>query len=72
MAEVPVALFWELPDGTRCVLYKDPRADSWPMRVARGPQVLRAETFSNPIVAMDHAKEWRAAFLERESRKAAG
>jgi hypothetical protein len=62
MREVALARLWQLPDGTSCLLLKDPRSDDWEIRVTRGEEVLRAEYFDNPIVAMDHAKQWRAAY----------
>lgn len=62
MGEVPLARLWHLPDGTFCLLLKDQRAENWEIRVVRQAQVLRAEHFGNPIVAMDEAKNWRALF----------
>ena len=62
MGEVPLARLWHLPDGTSCLLIKDPRAENWQLRVVRGGQTLRSERFGNPIVAMDEAKRWRAAY----------
>jgi len=34
---------WHLPDGTSCLLLKDPRAQAWEIRVTRGNVVLRTE-----------------------------
>lgn len=62
MGEVPLARLWQLSDGTTCLLLKDPRAVNWEVRVARGERVLRRESFSNAIVAMEEAKQWRGAF----------
>ena len=68
MGEVPLARLWQLPDGTVCLLLKDPRAENWELRVVRSNQVLRAERFGSPIVAMNEAKSWRAAFDRAVSR----
>jgi len=62
MRDVALARMWHLPDGTSCLLLKDPRADTWEIRVTRGGVVLRAEHFVSPITAMDQAKQWRAVF----------
>jgi hypothetical protein len=62
MGEVPLARLWQLPDGTTCLLSKDPRAENWRLRVVRGNETLRAEHFGSPIVAMDQAKIWRASY----------
>ena len=62
MVEVPLARLWHLPDGTACVLLKDSIAENWRVRVIRGSETLRTEAFVSPIVAMDKAKLWRAAF----------
>lgn len=62
MREVALARMWLLPDGTSCLLLKDPRAHSWELRVIRGGIVLRTEHFGSPITAMDHAKQWRTVF----------
>lgn len=62
MSEVALARLWQLPDGTSCLLLKDPRADNWQLRVVRGERVLRAEHFGSPIIAMEEAKTWRAAY----------
>ena len=62
MGEVPLARMWQLPDGTVCLLVKDPRAENWKLRVTRGGETLRSEHFGSPIVAMDEAKLWRAAY----------
>jgi hypothetical protein len=62
MSEVALARLWQLADGTSCMLLKDPRADSWQLRVVRGTDTLRAEQFSGPTVAMDAAKRWRASY----------
>ena len=62
MREVALARMWHLPDGTSCLLLKDPRAQAWKIRVKRGEMVLRTEQFGSPITAMDHAKRWRALF----------
>jgi len=62
MGEVPLARLWQLPDGTSCLLVKDPRAENWQLRVLRGGAILRAEYFGSPIVAMDAAKVWRASY----------
>lgn len=61
MNEVALAKLWQLPDGTHCLLLKDPRADNWEIRVVRGGETIRTERFGNPIVAMEEAKHWRAA-----------
>jgi len=62
MSEVPLARLWQLPDGTLCLLAKDPRAENWLVRVTRGTETLRSEHFGSPIVAMEVAKVWRAAY----------
>jgi hypothetical protein len=62
MVEVPLARLWHLPDGTACVLLKDSKAANWRVRVVRGGKTLRTESFGSPIIAMDEAKLWRAAF----------
>ena len=62
MVEVPLARLWHLPDGTECLLLKDPRADNWRVRVIHGTETLRTEAFGSPIVAMDEARQWRLAF----------
>jgi hypothetical protein len=62
MGEVPLARLWQLPDGTVCLLLKDPRAENWELRVVRHTDVLRTERFGSPIVAMDEAKTWRASY----------
>lgn len=62
MSEIALARLWQLPDGTSCLLLKDPRADNWQLRVVRGKEILRAEHFGSPIVAMEEAKHWRAAY----------
>jgi hypothetical protein len=62
MLEVALARLWHLPDGTICLLFKDPRAENWRVRVTRGEDTLRTEAFGSPIVAMDEAKQWRAAY----------
>jgi len=62
MREVALARMWHLPDGTSCLLLKDPRAQVWEIRVTRGDVVLRTEQFGSPITAMDHARQWRAVF----------
>lgn len=62
MGEVPLARLWQLADGTSCLLLKDPRAVNWEVRVVRADRILRHEDFSNPIVAMEEAKQWRVAF----------
>ena len=62
MGAVPLALLWQLPDGTACLLLKDPRAENWELRVVRHDDVLRTERFGSPIVAMDEAKVWRASY----------
>jgi hypothetical protein len=61
MREAVLARMWQLPDGTACLLLKDPRAAEWELRIARGEEILRAEHFTSPIVAMEQAKVWRAA-----------
>ena len=53
---------WQLPDGTSCLLLKDPRSDHWEIRIMRGEDVLRTEFFGSPVVAMDHAKQLRAVY----------
>lgn len=60
--EVPLARLWQLPDGTTCLLVKDPRAENWQLRVLRANEMLRSEFFSSPIIAMEQAKLWRAAY----------
>jgi hypothetical protein len=62
MVEVPLARLWHLPDGTICLLLKDPTAANWRVRVIRGADTLRTESFASPIVAMDEAKLWRVAY----------
>ena len=62
MREVALARMWHLPDGTSCLLLKDPRSERWEIRVTRGTEVLRAEHFNSPITAMEHAKQWRAVY----------
>jgi hypothetical protein len=62
LGEVPLARLWQLPDGTSCLLLKDPRAENWELRVVRQADVLRTERFGNPIVAMDQAKHWRTSY----------
>ena len=62
MGEVPLARLWHLPDGTSCLLIKDPSAVNWQLRVVRGDRTLRSEHFGSPIVAMDEAKVWRASY----------
>jgi len=62
MGEVPLARLWQLPDGTSCLLLKDSRAENWQVRVIRDGATIRTEHFGNPIVAMDEAKQWRAAY----------
>jgi hypothetical protein len=41
---------------------KDPRSDTWELRVTRGSEILRAEHFGSPITAMDQAKQWRSVY----------
>jgi hypothetical protein len=53
---------WQLPDGTSCLLLKDPRAENWRLRVVRGELTLRSEHFGSPIVAMEQAKVWRLSY----------
>ena len=62
MDEVALARLWHLPDGTTCLLLKDPRAENWEIRVARGANVLRSERFASPITAMEEAKQWRSSY----------
>ena len=62
MGEVPLARLWQLPDGTTCLLLKDPSAENWLLRVVRGDTTLRTEHFGSPIVAMEQAKLWRASY----------
>jgi len=62
MGEVPLARLWHLPDGTTCLLYKDPRAENWEVRVSRDAKTLRSERFGSPIIAMEQAKAWRASY----------
>ena len=62
MGEVPLARLWQLPDGTSCLLVKDPRAENWQLRVLRAGAIVRSEYFGSPIVAMEAAKAWRAAY----------
>jgi hypothetical protein len=61
-SEVPLARLWQLSDGTSCVLFKDPSAENWQLRVIRGTDVLRTEIYGSAIVAMDEGKRWRASF----------
>jgi len=51
-----------LPDGTSCILLKDPAAENWQLRVVRGADILRSEIYGSAIVAMDEGKRWRTAF----------
>lgn len=60
--EVPLARLWQLPDGTVCLLLKDPGAVDWELRVVRGDDTLRAERYGSAIVAMDEGKRWRTAY----------
>jgi hypothetical protein len=53
---------WHLPDGTTCLLLKDPRAENWEIRVERDRTVLKSERFGSPIVAMEEAKQWRSSY----------
>lgn len=62
MGEVPLARLWRLPDGTTCLLLKDPRAENWEIRVERDRSVLKSERFGSPIIAMEEAKQWRASY----------
>ena len=62
MGEVPLARLWQLPDGTHCLLIKDPRAENWQLRVIRGTETLKSEHFGSPLVAMEEAKQWRAGY----------
>ncbi len=62
MGEIPLARLWQLPDGTRCLLVKDPRDENWQLRVVRGDETLRSEHSGSPIVAMDEAKVWRPSY----------
>jgi len=62
MGEIPLARLWQLPDGTACLLLKDPRTENWELRVVRHSAVLRTERFGSAIVAMDQAKQWRATY----------
>ncbi len=62
MGEVPLARLWHLPDGTTCLLLKDPAVETWEVRVTREQAVFRSEHFSSPIAAMEEAKQWRSAF----------
>ena len=62
MTEVPLARLWQLPDGTTCLLLKDPSAENWELRVTRELETLRSEHFGSPIVAMEQAKHWRSTF----------
>jgi hypothetical protein len=61
MAEVALARLWRLPDGTTCLLLKDPNRPEWEARITRADLVLRSEYFTNPIVAMEEARQWRAS-----------
>src|SRR5205814_1111748 len=70
VVEVALARLWSIPDGTTCLLFKDPSADNWQLRVVRGTENLRVERFGNPIIAMDEAKRWRAAY-DRSAAEAA-
>jgi len=60
--EVPLARLWHLPDGTTCLLLKDPRAENWEIRVERNRSVLKSERFGSPIIAMEEAKVWRTSY----------
>ncbi len=60
--EVPLARLWQLPDGTTCLLLKDPAAENWRLRVTRDGAVLRTERYGSAIVAMDEGKRWRASY----------
>lgn len=60
--EVPLARLWQLPDGTSCILLKDPAAENWQLRVVRGATILRTESYGSAIVAMDEGKRWRAGY----------
>ena len=62
MREIPLARLWQLPDGTSCLLLKDPGAENWQIRVLRGAETIRTERFGSPIVAMEEAKQWRAMY----------
>jgi hypothetical protein len=62
MGEVPLARLWQLPDGTSCLLLKDSYADNWQVRVLRGSETLRTETYWSPIVAMEEGKQWRLMY----------
>jgi hypothetical protein len=62
MGEVALARLWRLPDGTTCLILKDPEADAWIVRIVRGDLVLRSEQFSHAIVAMEQARQWRTSF----------
>jgi hypothetical protein len=62
MVEVALARLWHVPDGTVCLLYKDPSAQDWEVRVMRSDRILKAQHFTSPIVAMEEAKQWRASF----------
>jgi len=62
MGEVPLARLWRLPDGTTCLLLKDPRAENWEIRVERDRSVLKSERFGSPIIAMEEAKLWRTSY----------
>jgi hypothetical protein len=53
---------WQLPDGTTCLLLKDPRAENWELRVVRDGATVRTERYGSALVAMDEGKQWRAAF----------
>ena len=63
MGEVALARLWHLPDGTTCLLLKDPAIENWELRVVRAEAVLRREHFSSPIVAMEQGKQWRSAYV---------
>ena len=62
MGEVQLARLWHLPDGTACLLLKDPRADNWELRVVRGGATLRSEHYGSAMVAMDEGRQWRASY----------
>jgi len=62
MGEVALARLWRLPEGTTCLILKDPEADAWIVRIVRGDIVLRTEQFSHAIVAMEQARQWRTSF----------
>jgi len=69
MGEVALARLWQLPDGTTCLLLKDPQAETWEVRVTHGGDIRRSEQFTSPIDAMEEAKAWRPHAKDAELAK---